>query len=336
MHKAARLIPAVVLVGLTIYAAVYLASRSAAQGSLTVSGTIEADEVTLTAELGGRIQSIEAEEGDRVEAGQVLVRLDDSLLQAQRGQAEAALQAAQAAARAAQANLALLRAGPSAEQLAAARALVDQAQVAYDAAQETYDDLSTAARDTTAGKQTRQARDRAEAALKTAEAQYNLTASGARTEQIAAAQAQADAAAAQAGAAQAALAALDVQIGKLALSAPAAGVVLTRSAAQGEMAVPGAPLLVLGKVERLTLTIYVPEERYGRILLGQSLEVRVDSFPGETFPATVERIAGQAEFTPRNVQTADSRKTTVFAVKLVVQNRDEKLKPGMPADVTLP
>ena len=62
--------------------------------------------------------------------------------------------------------------------------------------------------------------------------------------------------------------------------------------------------------------------------------VNVNSFPNQSFDATVTRIADQAEFTPRNVQTAKGRQTTVYAVELAVQNPGGLLKPGMPADVT--
>ena len=71
----------------------------------------------------------------------------------------------------------------------------------------------------------------------------------------------------------------------------------------------------------------------GQIMAGQPVVVKVDSFPAESFTAKVTRIADQAEFTPRNVQTAEGRATTVFAVKLAVENADGRLKPGMPADV---
>jgi HlyD family secretion protein len=77
----------------------------------------------------------------------------------------------------------------------------------------------------------------------------------------------------------------------------------------------------------------VPEDRYGEIQLGQQARVTVDSFPDENFEALVTHIADQAEYTPRNVQTAEGRRTTVFAVKLAVDNSAGKLKPGMPADV---
>jgi HlyD family secretion protein len=78
----------------------------------------------------------------------------------------------------------------------------------------------------------------------------------------------------------------------------------------------------------------VPEDRYGQIALGQFAVVQVDSWPGQAFVATVTHIADRAEFTPRNVQTAEGRRTTVFAVDLALDNPEGRLKPGMPADVT--
>ena len=121
--------------------------------------------------------------------------------------------------------------------------------------------------------------------------------------------------------------------GKEMVHSPIDGVVLMRSYEPGEIASPGAPLVTVANLDDLNLTIYVPEDRYGQLALGQQLPVTVDSFPGEAFVGTITQIADQAEFTPRNVQTTDSRKTTVFAVKLELPPTGGKLKPGMPADV---
>jgi len=82
------------------------------------------------------------------------------------------------------------------------------------------------------------------------------------------------------------------------------------------------------------VTVYVPEDRYGQIQLGQTAQVSVDSFPGRAFEGQVRAIANQAEFTPRNSQTVEGRKDTVFAVRLSIANPDQALKPGMPADVS--
>jgi HlyD family secretion protein len=117
------------------------------------------------------------------------------------------------------------------------------------------------------------------------------------------------------------------------VKSPIDGVVLERVVEPGEVVTPGSVLLILGDLQNLTLTVYVPEDRYGQIKLGQTYPVTVDSFPGETFYGKVSHIADQAEFTPRNVQTIDNRKTTVYAIKLDLPPAGGKLKPGMPADV---
>ncbi len=91
--------------------------------------------------------------------------------------------------------------------------------------------------------------------------------------------------------------------------------------------------MTIGDLDQLKITVYVPEDRYGEIQLGDQAQVTVDSFPGEAFDAIVVRIADRAEFTPRNVQTEEDRRTTVYAVELMVETPGGKLKPGMPADV---
>ncbi len=116
---------------------------------------------------------------------------------------------------------------------------------------------------------------------------------------------------------------------------PINGVVLYRTVELGEIAVPGAPMFTVADLNRLTLTVYVPEDRYGQMALGQVYPVMVDSFPQYYFKGTVSHIADQPEFTPRNVQTTESRKNTVYAIKLDLEPTGGKLKPGMPADVNL-
>ncbi len=133
--------------------------------------------------------------------------------------------------------------------------------------------------------------------------------------------------------AEANLALIDTQIKKLTVYAPVDGVILTRNVEPGEFVQPGATLLILADLSDLKITVYVPEDRYGEISLGQEATLSVDSFPGETFFAVVVNIANTAEYTPRNVQTVEGRSSTVYAVKLQVDDSAGKLKPGMPADV---
>lgn len=133
--------------------------------------------------------------------------------------------------------------------------------------------------------------------------------------------------------AEANLSLIEAQMSKLNIIAPIDGVILTRNVEPGEFIQTGGTALTMADLNQITITVYVPENLYGKISLGQTASVSVDSFPDETFNATVIWISNQAEFTPRNVQTVEGRSATFYAIKLSVDNVDGKLKIGMPADV---
>ncbi|HCB01291.1 MAG TPA: hypothetical protein DEP19_02815 [Anaerolineae bacterium] len=133
--------------------------------------------------------------------------------------------------------------------------------------------------------------------------------------------------------AEASLSLIEAQMSKLNIVTPIDGVILTRNVEPGEFIQTGGTALTMADLNQITITVYVPENLYGQINLGQTASVSVDSFPDETFNATVIWISNQAEFTPRNVQTVEGRSSTFYAIKLSVENVDGKLKIGMPADV---
>jgi HlyD family secretion protein len=161
-----------------------------------------------------------------------------------------------------------------------------------------------------------------------AEANLRELQAGPRSEEVAVAEA-------QVAQARAALRAVETQIAKMALTSPLGGVVTSRSAHEGEAALVGTTLLTVADLDEVKLTIYVPEDELDRVYLGQEVKVRVDSFPGRSFPGVVSSIAQQAEFTPKNVQTEKERVNMVFAVRVRLPNPGHLLKPGMPADATL-
>ena len=134
--------------------------------------------------------------------------------------------------------------------------------------------------------------------------------------------------------AEASLDLLKTQMAKLEVKSPVDGVVLAKTFEVGELVQPGISMMVVGKLDDLTITVYLSEDVYGQVSLGDQVEVAVDSYPGEVFEAEVIRIADKAEYTPRNVQTEEDRRTTVFAIELSVIDSQGKLKPGMPADVS--
>jgi len=135
--------------------------------------------------------------------------------------------------------------------------------------------------------------------------------------------------------AEAAVRLVDAQIAQLTLNVPMDGIVTSRSGQTGEAATAGSPLLTIANLDEVTLVVYIPENRIGQVRLDQEVEVQVDSFPGRVFIGHVASIAGEAEFTPRNVQTQEERVNLVFAVKVRIPNADQALKAGMPADATL-
>jgi multidrug resistance efflux pump len=152
--------------------------------------------------------------------------------------------------------------------------------------------------------------------------------SGATQEEIATAEARVEQA-------EAALDRLLNERNKLRISAPVGGLVLALSIHEGELAAPGATVLTLGDLDEVTLTVYVPEDKLGRVNVGQQVEVQVDSYPDRIFTGAVVAIANEAEFTPRNVQTREERVNMVFAVDVRIPNPDHELKPGVPADATI-
>lgn len=217
-------------------------------------------------------------------------------------------------------------------QFNAAKAELDEAQRGYDAllsTQAAAEVLQVRAEVAVAQERYYAALDRL-SALETGDAAPRVMAAQGAVDQAQASYEQSQKAVAQA---QANLDLLDAQLDKLTVYAPMDGVILTRSVEPGEYVQPGAAALTMGDLSQLTITVYVPEDRYGQIHLGQAASVEVDSFPGLTFSAQVTHIADQAEFTPRNVQTAEGRSSTVYAIKLTVTDPQDKLKPGMPADV---
>ena len=133
--------------------------------------------------------------------------------------------------------------------------------------------------------------------------------------------------------AKAALELVDLQLEKMKIYTPISGVILTSTIDPGEILAAGSTALTVGDLSHLTVTVYMSEDKYGQIKLGDIAGLTIDSFPDEIFKAEVVRIADEAEYTPRNVQTQEERQNTVYAIELSVNNKDGKMKPGMPADV---
>lgn len=131
---------------------------------------------------------------------------------------------------------------------------------------------------------------------------------------------------------RAALAAAEAQLGYTVLRSPGTGVVLRKHVEPGEMIAAGTPAVTIADLNNIWVKIYIPEPQLGRIKLGQTAEITTDSYRSKVYRGKVTFINSEAEFTPKNVQTQDERVKLVFAVKIAVDNPNQELKPGMPAD----
>jgi HlyD family secretion protein len=300
-------------------------SCAARHPGISASGTIEATEVRIASQSSGRILSMPVREGDLLSKGGVVAEIDHSGLDLQLGQASAGVELASA-------QLDLLLGGARSEDLEQAQAALDSSAEALKLAKV---DASRMAELLASGSATQSQKDAADAKLASADAQQRQAdqilkklESSARPEELREAKARLEQA-------QWAARIVEKAIADCEVAAPISGVVSHRLAEPGELAGPGTGLAVMEDLGDLELTVYVPEAELGMLAVGQAASISVDSFPGRAFAGKVTRIASEAEFTPKNVQTKDERVKQVFAVTIGLGDGEGSLRPGMPADAVL-
>jgi multidrug resistance efflux pump len=300
------ILPVVLLAGVFVW----LVLRGGRADEHAYSGTIEARDARVGSLVGGRVLEVLVEEGDSVQAGQVLVRLEGDLLAAQVKEQEA---------RVAQARAALDRvvSGPRREQIERARIEWDRAE------KERKRQESLLAQALTSD----EAYDAAAAAAQSAFQAYEELRTGSRSEDERQARALWEEA-------QNRLAYLQRQLAETDVHSPARGVVQTIDLRPGDMVPANQGIVTILAPDELWVRVFVPETRLGRVRVGQPVDVYIDTFPERAFPARVASVSARAEYTPRNVQTVEQREDQVFAVKLDIEQAPE-LKAGMTATVRL-
>ena len=313
-------------------------AKKAPADRVRVSGYVEATEVQVSAEVGGRLLDLKVAEGDRVTAGTVVAQIDtaDALLALTRAQADRDV---------ADAQLRLLLAGSRVEDIRQAEATRAAAEADVAAAN---DDLAAADRDLkrfeslmaansgvekqrddaasrkeVAGKRVTSAEQRTRAAAEV----LNRLKAGARPEEIEAARAR--------------LASLDAQIATInkgikdaTVLAPLSGLVTQKLVDQGELHAPRVPLVVIADLDNVWANVYLDEPLVPHVSLGQTVTLFTDA-GGQGIDGTITFISSKAEFTPRNVQTAEERSKLVFRLKVSVDNRKGVLKQGMPVEAEI-
>jgi HlyD family secretion protein len=287
-----------------------------AAGTILVSGNIEAHQAVLGFKtVQSSIVELPFDEGQWVEKGTLIARLDDSDYRQQVAVNEAALEMQKRQFAAAEKNL-----------------TAAQRTVEFDAADLEFRDAeykraaflleketgTVQQRDQTyaAWRQATAAHQRDEALQNAAERQVELARASIRnaTETVKLSQ---------------------IILGYTELRAPFSGVIQVRQAELGEIMVPGTPVVTLSDLDHVWLRAYINEADIGKVRYDQPATITTDTYPGKTYKGRVTFISSNAEFTPKSVETHAERVTLVYRIRIDIYNPTHELVPGMPADAKL-
>ena len=310
---------------LFVFVACITGCKSGNDSIVESTGTIEATQVDIRSEVAGRILNLALDEGDRVKPGDVLAAIDHEKMDLELENAEGRL-------REAQAHFGMLQSGFRKEDVQKAQEALQEAEIIFENAKRDYERIRKLYADKVAAENTR---DTIETNYKSAQKRYErakqdnqMLQSGYRVEDIAAGQAVKESA-------EAAVNLIKRRIKDATITSAGKGIISERYVEPGELVSVGSVLFSIIDLQDMWIMAYVSEKNLGKVKIGQAAAVSVDSFPDRTFPGKVIYISPEAEFTPKNIQTKEERVKLVYGVKVQIQNDEELLKPGMPADVAI-
>jgi len=290
---------------------------------ISASGVFEAIEVNVGSKMPGQLKSVNFEEGQEVKTGALLAEVDCADLKFQISSADANLDMARSKSE-------LVVKGARSEDINQAVAGNEQASAGLELAKADFNRMKNLYE---SGAVPRKMFDDSEARLRISQAQMESASEMlrkirkiSRVEEVSMAK----------SGVEAAVAALDLMKKKLAdcnIEAPIDGWVLRKVFEKGELVGPSSVIAVLSDLRRLKAVVYLPEADVFRIKLGEKVKIMTDGFKDKSFDGTVSYISPRAEFTPKNVQTKDERVKLMFSVKILVDNPELILKPGLPMDV---
>lgn len=322
------LVPLAILLGIAAAGTWYWrhgGTQQTTEGNLTVYGNIDVRQVNLAFDASGRIAQMAVAEGASVKSGEVLARLDTRRL-------ELALAAAKAKMAAQRENVRQMEAGTRPEEITKLEAELAAARTQAANLARSYNRIRDLEKKNLASSQqledTQTASKAATDNVHSLEASLALALAGPRKEEIAAAKATLAALQAEASLAE-------TNLQEAELLAPSDGIVQSRILEPGDMASPERPVFTLALTEPLWARVYLPENILGKVKPGMAAEVYSDSFAGKSYPGWVGYISPSAEFTPKSVQTEDTRTDLVYQARIFVCNPQGELRLGMPVTVRL-
>jgi len=299
------------------------------QGFASSNGRLEATEIDVAAKIAGRIQEILVKEGDIVAPGQVLARMDTSVLQAQRREAEALLKEAVVAV-----DTAKLMVTQREAEAEAAQSVVEQRAAELNAAEERLARTEPLVKEravTALQVDDDRARVQAgKAAVSSAKAQV-----AAANSEIGSARSQVAKAEATVEGAQANVQRIQADIDDSELKSPKGGRVQYKIAEAGEVVPAGGRVLNLIDLSDVYMTFYLPTATAGRIAQGAEVHLVLDAYPLDILPAKATFVANVAQFTPKTVQTHEERLKLTFRIKAhldpdLLKKHVMQVKTGLP------
>jgi HlyD family secretion protein len=320
---------AVVVAVISVVAWIKLKPSGPGKGFVSGNGRIEATEIDVATKLGGRVQDIMVNEGDFVQAGQLLAQMQIDVLDAQRDEARAQSRQAVTAVASAEAQVAARK-----SDTVAAQAMVVQRESELDAAQRRLARTETL---TKQGVEAVQELDDDRARAHGGEAAVNAAQAQVAAAQAAVKAAQAQVVSANAGvtASEAAIARVEADIQDSQLKSPRDGRVQYRVAQPGEVLAGGGKVLNLVDLGDVYMTFFLPETAVGKLALGSEVRIVLDAAPQYVIPTKVSYVASVAQFTPKTVETASERQKLMFRVKAqisreLLQKNLKQIKTGLP------
>ncbi len=319
MHR--RILLPTLLVTVVLMAVGWRSWRaSRTEGELVLYGNIDIREVNLGFRVAGKVRDVQKDEGDTVQPGDVLARLDDEPFLRELEEAAAQVSTAEA-------RLAQLQRGFRPEEIAQATALLNERETTLtNAYRVRLRKQDLADRNVVPSQELDDANaayGEAEARRNSAKAALNLLHAGYRTEEIA--QAAGDLARSKA-----LLASAKIKLEDTVLKAAEAGTVMTRAVESGAIVQAGASVIGLSLNRPVWVRLYIHEPELGLIKPGQKVRIYTDSHPEKSYEAQIGFISDRAEFTPKNVETTELRTQLVYRARAVISQPDGGLRQGMP------
>jgi HlyD family secretion protein len=325
-----------IILFITVGLLVYIGQKNNREKGLFYSGTIETTQANLSFQVPGRVVKVNVQEGQPVTKNQIIAELDRAEFESRYVQARANLDRAQKTKQQLGTVLDINRKTLPSE-VARAKANVKSAQdIMKDAEKnnQRFEDLFRK------GVATEKERDSVKLAYdvaksRLAESESVLKLAEGNLTKIEAVRQDIEVSSAQINSINASLNQASIQLAYTQLKSPIDGIITSRNIEPGETVNSGREVITVSDLSRVDLKIFVDETEIGKVIPGQKVDVKVDTFPGKIYTGVVSFISPEGEFTPKIIQTKKERVKLVYLVKVSIANPNFELKSGMPADAWL-